>query len=37
MDLEKLISGGGYAVFRLKHDDSIGRLELGHLVDLLRP
>ncbi|GAA6024401.1 hypothetical protein JCM11491_003539 [Sporobolomyces phaffii] len=37
MDLEKMLSGGGYAVFRLRQDDAIRRLELDHLVDLLRP
>ncbi|GAA6024399.1 hypothetical protein JCM11491_003538 [Sporobolomyces phaffii] len=36
MDLEKMLSGGGYAVFRLRQDDAIRRLELDHLVDLLR-
>jgi hypothetical protein len=37
MDLEKLMSGGGYAVFRFKHEKTIKHFGLDHLVDALRP
>ncbi|GAA5992924.1 hypothetical protein JCM5350_007805 [Sporobolomyces pararoseus] len=37
MDLEKMTSGGGYPVFRFKHDTLIRSLGIEHLVDILRP
>lgn len=37
MQLEKMLSGGGFAVFRLKHDESVKLMGLDQLVDVLRP